>query len=142
MTRTRTTPHRPTISTLQAGDMPPAPGATFRIRTLHTSATTAPYLTGWWLTPGQDPPDTRCALHLRLTPAGQCVAVACEADDPSVPGGRTLVAHWPALPAWAVTHALAPVIAAHPYTGHEHRTRARQGENRLLRAALALILTR
>ncbi|HTJ72619.1 MAG TPA: hypothetical protein VL551_34090 [Actinospica sp.] len=119
------------------------PARCFQIDTVHTAADTAPWFTGHWMSPDRPAPE-RVALRLWLTPEpnGQ-ISVLLTADDEHVYGQRHRLAAWSSLPARTWTAAVAPTIAAHQWAAHTHHGwTKRDGGNKVLRAALACILTR
>lgn len=130
--------------TLRGTDPIPYQGAEFQIDTVHTSADEAPWFTGFWQRPGRPTPDTRVALRLRLTPEGPGrISVLLTADDQHTYGALHQLASWTGLPSGAWTVAVAPTVAAHPWAAHTHHwSEPNKGGNKILRAALAYILTR
>jgi hypothetical protein len=132
------------MDSLRPSDPIPASGTWFQIDTVHTCTDAPPWFTGYRQHhPGQVTPDTRTALRLHLTaePEGR-ISVLLTADDRNVYGLRHQLAAWTALPANTWTAAVAPTVAAHPWAAHTHHwTKRKTGGNKILRAALAYILT-
>ena len=117
----------------------------FQIDTVHTRPRTAPYFTGHRITANQPGPDPHCSLrlHLRPEPDGY-ISILLTADDPHTYGMRHPLAAWNKLPASSWTTAVAPTVATHPWAAHTRHRPARRQErpgNKILRAALAHILT-
>lgn len=129
---------------LRNGDPSPFPARCFQIDTVHTAADQTPWFTGYWPRPGRPAPDQRVALRLWLTPEpGGRISVLLTADDEHVYGAHHQLAVWNALPANTWSGAVAPTAAAHPWAAHTHHGwEQRKGGNKILRAALAYILTR
>jgi hypothetical protein len=129
---------------LRTGDPGPHQDRCFQIDTVHTAADKAPWFTGYWTRPGQPAPDQRVALRLWLIPGPNGrISVLLTADDEHVHGQRHPLAAWNELTAETWTAAVAPTIAAHPWAAHTHHGWPRRnGGNKILRAALAYILTR
>lgn len=118
-------------------------GAWFQIDTVHTCTSTAPWFTGFWEHPGRTTPDARVALRLRLTYEGPGqISVLLTADDEHIYGRRHQLASWYGLPTQTWTAAVAPTVAAHPWAAHTRHWTERNPGNKILRAALAYILTR
>jgi hypothetical protein len=128
---------------LRNGDPIPHPGRCFQIDTVHTCTDQAPWFTGHWTSPDRPAPDPRVALRLWLTPDPHArISILLTADDEHVYGHHHPLAGWSALPAHAWTAAVAPTLAAHPWAAHTHHAwQARTGEHKILRAALAYLLT-
>ncbi|WP_194894135.1 hypothetical protein [Catenulispora pinisilvae] len=118
-------------------------GAWFQIDTVHTSDEAAPWFTGFWEPPGRSTPDARVAVRLRLTYEGpDRISVLLTADDEHTYGQRHQLASWYALSTASWTAAVAPTVTAHPWAAHTHHwTEHNKGGNKILRAALAYILT-
>lgn len=129
---------------LRGSDPSPFPARCFQINTVHTCTIQAPWFTGHWTPPGRAAPDRRVALRLWLTPEPHGrISVLLTADDEHAYGQHHHLAAWNALPAPGWTSAVAPTAAAHPWAAHTHHDwPTRNGGNKLLRAALAYILTR
>lgn len=129
---------------LRTGDPGRYPARCFQIDTVHTSTDQAPWFTGHWMCPDRPAPDQRVALRLWLTPEPDGrISVLLTADDEHVHGRHHPLAAWNALPARTWTAAVAPTIAAHRWAAHTHHGQAtRKGGSKVLRAALAYILTR
>ena len=128
---------------LRTGDPIPHPTRCFQIDTVHTSAETAAWFTGYWTSPEHPAPDQRVALRLWLTaqPHGR-ISILLTADDERVYDYHHPLAAWSALPANIWTTAVAPTVAAHPWAAHTHHGwEPRNGGDRILRAALAYLLT-
>ena len=128
---------------LRTSDPIPHPGSCFQIDTVHTSAETAPWFTGYWTSPDHPAPDPRVALRLWLAPGpfGR-IGVLLSADDEHVYGRHHPLAGWNALPANAWSAAVAPTVATHPWAAHTHHGwEPREGGDKILRAALAYLLT-
>jgi hypothetical protein len=114
-----------------------------QLESVHTRPHAAPSFTGHWVGPNQPAPDPRVSLrlHLRPEPAGR-ISILLTADDTRTFGRRHPLAAWHHLPQRSWTHAVAPTVAAHRWVAHTRdRTRASFGD-KLLRAALAHLLTR
>lgn len=130
------------MNRLDAASPIPEPGWAFRIHTLHTSDTAAPYLTGTWHHGGAQPADPTCALWLVLAPlAGGEVEIAVLADHEQIPGTFAPIARYTSLQSGTWTQILAPVIAAHPYVTCEHTPAPAQPRHRAARAILAYLIT-
>ena len=132
------------METLRSTDHVPHQGAWFQIDTVHTSTDVLPWFTGFWEHPDRPTPDSRVALRLQLTCEGPGrISILLTADDEHTYGQRHELASWYALAADSWTAAVAPTIAAHPWAAHTHHWwEPKKGGNKLLRAALAYILTR
>jgi hypothetical protein len=126
------------VTRLDTASRIPEPGWAFRISTLHTSDTATPYLTGTWHRGGQQPADPACALWLLLGEATGQVSVGLLADHEHHPGTLVPLARFDGLDPGAWASAIAPHIAAHPYTTHLHH---RQPRDRAARAILAYLMT-
>ena len=120
----------------------PPPGWAFRITTLRTSATRAPWLTGTWHQGGTQSADPTCALWLVLAEerAGLLHA-ALFADHEQIPGAYRHLAHHHGLAPGTWTSVLAPALASHPFTTHIHHPAPRTGRARAARALLAYLIT-
>jgi hypothetical protein len=132
------------MDTLRSADPIPASGAWFQIDTVHTCTDAAPWFTGYRQHhPGQATPDTRTALRLHLTAESEGrISVLLTADDEHTWGQRHQLASWHALGTDGWTAAVAPTVAAHSWAAHTHHwTEHTTGGNKILRAALAYILT-
>lgn len=118
-------------------------GHSFQIDTVHTAADHAPWFTGYWARPDRPAPDQRVALRLWLTPAPHGrISILLTSDDEHVYGQHHPLAGWNSLPANGWTGAVAPSVIAHPWAAHTHHAwERRAGGNKILRAALAYILT-
>ena len=129
---------------LRGTDHVPHQGAWFQIDTVHTADDAPPWFAGFWEHPGRPTPDSRVALRLRLTCEGPGrISVLLTADDENTYGKRHEIASWYALPNDGWTAAVAPTVAAHPWAAHTHHwCERKKGGNKVLRAALAYILTR
>ena len=130
------------MNRLDAATAIPGPGWAFRIHTLHTSDTGAPYLTGTWHHGGQQPADPGCALWLALAArAGGEVDLALFADHEQIPGTFTPVARYTGLAPGTWIRVAALAITAHPYVACEHQAAAREHRHRAARAILAFLIT-
>lgn len=131
------------MTRLQDSSRIPQPGWAFRITALHTSDTRAPWLTGTWHRAGTQPPDPACALWLILAEhdPGRLEA-ALFADHEQVPSAYRHLAHHHGLRPGSWTGALAPAIAAHPFTTVIHHPNPHRAKDRAARAILAYLITR
>lgn len=118
--------------------------AQFQLEAVHTRPGSAPSFTGHWVTANAPSPDPRVSLrlHLRPEPHGR-ISILLTADDTRAYGRRHLLAAWHNLPAPSWTRAVAPAVTTHPWIAHiRHQTRRESFGDKLLRAALAHLLTR
>ena len=132
------------MDTLRSVDPIPPSGTWFQIDTVHTSTDTPPWFTGdQQQHPGQPTGDSRTALRLHLIPEpGKRVSIALTADDRHTWGKHHELASWTGLPTGGWTAAVAPTVAAHPWAAHTHHWWERKkGGNKVLRAAVAYVLT-
>ncbi|WP_034270825.1 hypothetical protein [Actinospica robiniae] len=121
----------------------PGLGWAFRIHTLHTSETDAPYLTGTWHHGGTQSTGPGCALWLALAArAGGEVDLALFADHEQISDTFAPVARYTGLAPGTWLRTAAPAIAAHPYVALEHTGTERANRHRAARAILAYLITR
>lgn len=131
------------MTRLQDASRIPQPGWAFRITALHTSDTRAPWLTGTWHRAGTQPADPACAVWLLLAEPGPGrLQAALFADHEQVPGAYRPLARHDGLRPGAWTGALAPAIAAHPFTTVIHHPEPHRAKDRVARAILAYLITR
>jgi len=131
------------MTRLDARSRIPEPGWMFRITALHTCDTQTPWLTGTWHRAGTQPPDPACALWLILAEqAGGQVTVGLLADHEQTPTVFLPLARLTGLDPAAWTSAIAPQVAAHPYTTHLHHPKPRKSPDRAARAILAYLVSR
>jgi hypothetical protein len=129
------------VTRLDTASRIPEPGWAFRLSALHTSDSATPYLTGTWHRGGQQPADPACALWLVLAEAGGQVSVGLLADHEQHPGAFIPLARYDGLDPRAWTSAIAPHIAAPPYTAPIHHPAPRKTRDRTARAILAYLIT-
>lgn len=119
----------------------PGHGWAFRIHTLHTSETDAPYLTGAWHLGGTQSSEPGCALWIALAArAGGEVDLVLFADHELIPDAFTPVARYTGLAPGTWISVAAPAIAVHPYVTCEHQPAAREHRHRAARAILAYLI--
>ena len=117
--------------------------AQFLLEAVHTRPGAAPSFTGHWIHVDRPSLETRVSLrlHLQPEPHGR-ISILLTADDTRTYGLRHPIAAWHHLPRRTWTHAIAPTVAAHRWVAHtRHHPRREPVGNKLLRAALAHILT-
>lgn len=120
----------------------PPPGWAFRITVLHTSQARGPGLTGTWHRARTESPDPACARWLILAePSAGLLDAALFADHEQIPGAYRPLARYTGLAPGAWSSALAPIIAAHPWTTHIHHPTPRAGREHAARAILAYLIT-
>jgi hypothetical protein len=130
------------VNRLDAATAVPGPGWAFRIHTLHTSDTQAPYLTGTWHYGGAPSSEPGCALWLVLAGrAGGEVDLALLADHEQIPDTFTPLTRYTGLAPGTWLRTAAPAIAAHPYVTCEHTPALCDQRHRGARAILAYLIT-
>jgi hypothetical protein len=130
------------VTRLDSQSRIPEPGWMFRITALHTCETETPWLTGTWHRAGTQPADPACALWLILAEqTGGQVSVGLLADHEHTPGRFVPLARYTGLHPAAWTSAIAPALAAHPYTAHLHHPAPRKTRDRAARTILAYLMT-